>query len=191
VGGSVVREHGLLRRSQPGRTAWRVVIVRRPGLERVWSKGGTDAVAHLVLLLLLQRAVACAGGRTYTQRVLAIRQPDAASLDQPIESVPVQVIEGLGSIVDVFKLSNRKEKERHLAFIPERSKQKKTYLDEAHRTIRLLSKAQLAETRATREQLPETILEVIWGTTRRHRRSRQVADVQRVDLKIFMLATRV
>jgi hypothetical protein len=58
----------------------------------------------VVLLLLLHGAAACAGRCAHAQGVLAVRQPDAAALNQSIKSVPVQVIQRLGSKTDIFKL---------------------------------------------------------------------------------------
>jgi hypothetical protein len=47
---------------------------------------------------------ACAGGRANSERVLAIRETDPTAFDEAAQCVAVEIVQGLGGVIDVFEL---------------------------------------------------------------------------------------
>jgi hypothetical protein len=84
-------------------------------LERL-REGRTDAGLSIALLLLQRRSVACAGRRSHTEWVLAVGQTDPTVLDQAAESVSVQLVQCLRSILHILKLNKA---HWAVAFLPE------------------------------------------------------------------------
>ena len=64
------------------------------------------------LLLLRERAsgTGSAGRSSNAQRVLTVRKSDPAMLDEPIQSISIQLVERPGSVVDIFELEERLKK---------------------------------------------------------------------------------
>ena len=58
----------------------------------------------LLLLLLQGWPVTAAIRGTDTERVLAVRQPDAAVTNKTTQGVAVEIVEGLRRILDTFEL---------------------------------------------------------------------------------------
>ena len=58
------------------------------------------------LLLLKTGPIAAGSGCAHPEWVLAVREPNATTFDEPVEVVAVELIQGLGRVLHVFELQN-------------------------------------------------------------------------------------
>jgi len=109
----------------------------------------------VVLLLLLQGRATTSGTRwrANAQRVLTIRQANAATLDKAVQRVAIKVIERSRGKANIFEL------------------------DETHRAIAFVAEAQLAVSRASLEHLAEAIFQIVRWIARWNLRGRQIPNI--------------